>query len=76
MGFIFGQVSSPEYWRAVRVVLVNFLCVTPVFLVTIYPLTKWSNMSYGNNLPSLSVVVRDLITGTLLLEVTFYYSHR
>ena len=57
-------------------VLVNVLIVSPIFLATIYPLTKWRNMSYGNDLPSLSAVVRDVVVGVLLLEVTFYYGHR
>ena len=57
-------------------VLVNVLVVSPVFLATICPLTKRRNMSYGNDLPSLSAVVRDVVVGVLLLEVTLYYGHR
>ena len=76
MDIIYDQVSSRRYWKTLGMVLVNVLIVSPVFLATIYPITKWRNMSYGRNLPSLSVIARDLVVGVLLLEVTFYYGHR
>ena len=73
---VFGQVSSHRYWQTVGMVLVNLLIVSPVFFASIYPLTKWRNMSYGSDLPPWPVVARDVVVGVLLLEVTFYYGHR